>query len=128
MHQCHRWIEERLRIVNETFVMNSLDRNHPARTLPLIVVLLEMKAQAGDAAMPFSLSTLVPLILILMTVTGAVSAPRTISRAPTGAAGWASAAENGARAATPAKPVKTRRNSARLNPYAIRRSSPQDVV
>ena len=70
--EAHRFFEERLRIVNETFVMNSLDRNHPARTLPLIVVLLEMKAQAGDAAMPFSLSTLVPLILILMTVTGAV--------------------------------------------------------
>lgn len=62
-------IEKRLRAVNEAFVAQFLAMQTPAVKLPLA---WNIATVPGEKVQAFSLATLVPLILILMTVTGAV--------------------------------------------------------
>ena len=47
-------------------------RNLPQVGLPFEMTINSLETEHGDAGPAFSLATLVPLILILMTVTGAV--------------------------------------------------------
>ena len=67
-----RFIEDRFRAVNEEFARETLARQQPAVVMPLLVKSLALPKQPGTTETPFSLATLIPLILILMTVTGAV--------------------------------------------------------
>lgn len=62
-------VEKRFRAVNEEFVTRYLASQKPVVKLP---VAWTVATVPGVAAPSFSLATLVPLILILMTVTGAV--------------------------------------------------------
>ncbi len=62
-------IERRLRAVNDRFVADYLASRQPAVSLPIT---WSETTVPGEAVHAFSLATLVPLILILMTVTGAV--------------------------------------------------------
>ena len=67
-----RFIEDRFRAVNESFAAEVLAQHTPPVSLPILVKSVQLPKQPGAADAPFSLATLVPLILILMTVTGAV--------------------------------------------------------
>ncbi|MBC8116067.1 MAG: CPBP family intramembrane metalloprotease, partial [Candidatus Saccharimonas sp.] len=67
-----RFIEDRFRAVNEDFAAQMLARQQPPVVMPLLVKALALPNQPGTTNTPFSLATLIPLILILMTVTGAV--------------------------------------------------------
>lgn len=67
-----RHVEERIRALNEEYARTALGRLDPPQPLPFQVRLEPLARIAGGTAPPFSLATLVPLILILMTVTGAV--------------------------------------------------------
>jgi len=67
-----RFLEDRLRAVNEDFAREQLAKQVPPITLPLLVRSRALPQQPGTTNTPFSLATLIPLILILMTVTGAV--------------------------------------------------------
>jgi ABC-2 type transport system permease protein/sodium transport system permease protein len=64
-----RYVIERLRAVNEEFVRRYLAEQPERVALPLA---WEPKSLKSSAPTGFSLATLVPLVLILMTVTGAV--------------------------------------------------------
>ncbi len=67
-----RFIEDRLRAVNEDFAKEILAQQQPPVVLPVHVESLAIPKQPGTTDTPFSLAILIPLILILMTVTGAV--------------------------------------------------------
>ena len=67
-----RFVEDRFRAVNEAFAVDRLAALTPAESLPVAVKSVVLPRQPGATDAPFSLATLVPLILILMTVTGAV--------------------------------------------------------
>ena len=67
-----RFIEDRFRAVNEAFATEVLAEQRPAVVMPMLVKSVQLPKQPGTTDTPFSLATLVPLILILMTVTGAV--------------------------------------------------------
>ena len=67
-----RFIEDRFRAVNESFATELLAMQTPPVVMPLLVKSVQLPKQPGTTDTPFSLATLVPLILILMTVTGAV--------------------------------------------------------
>ena len=65
-----RFVEDRLKTVNELFVTERLQGFHPPLVMP--VSLTPQPIVTEDNAPSFSIATLIPLILILMTVTGAV--------------------------------------------------------
>ncbi len=67
-----RFIEDRFRAVNEDFAKEMLAKQQPAPVMPILVKSLATPKQPGTTDAAFSLATLIPLILILMTVTGAV--------------------------------------------------------
>lgn len=67
-----RYVEDRFRAINEDFARHALADVHPAVALPFEIHLESLTQTGHQAATPMSLATLVPLILILMTVTGAV--------------------------------------------------------
>ena len=67
-----RFIEDRFRAVNEDFAKETLAKQQPAAVMPILVESLAIPKQPGTTDTPFSLAILIPLILILMTVTGAV--------------------------------------------------------
>ena len=67
-----RYIEERFLAVNEDFARKSLAKLRPAVQLPLLIRTESLTRSGRPPGSAVSLSTLVPLILILMTVTGAV--------------------------------------------------------
>lgn len=67
-----RIVEERFRAVNEAFAIERLAALTPSESLPVAVKSIVLPRRPGATDAPFSLATLVPLILILMTVTGAV--------------------------------------------------------
>ncbi len=67
-----RFVEDRFRAVNEDFARQVISKIKPVVRLPF-EIRAESMTRSGRAGGPaFSLATLVPLILILMTVTGAV--------------------------------------------------------
>ncbi|MBS0205199.1 MAG: CPBP family intramembrane metalloprotease [Planctomycetes bacterium] len=66
-----RFVEDRFRAINEHFARETLVNAEPRLELPLVIHLQPL-TQAGRQQGAFSLAMLVPLILILMTVTGAV--------------------------------------------------------
>ncbi len=68
--QARRHLEDRLRPLNQAFFDETLRRFDPTARLP--VALSTRSIPSTAKALGYSLSTLVPLILILMTVTGAV--------------------------------------------------------
>ena len=65
-----RFVEERLRAVNDRFIEEQLRQLNPPIVPP--IAMSARPLQTEDAAPAFSMATLIPLILILMTVTGAV--------------------------------------------------------
>lgn len=65
-----RYLEDRLLLVNQEFFVDALRRLDPKARPPF--ALSKRTLKSTDPSTGFSLSTLVPLILILMTVTGAV--------------------------------------------------------
>lgn len=65
-----RAVEDRLRAVNEKFMTEQLQQRDPALAIP--VSLKRKSIATTDAGSSFSIATLIPLILILMTVTGTV--------------------------------------------------------
>ena len=65
-----RFVEDRLKTVNERFVTERLQGFNPPLVMP--VSLTPQPIVTEDNAPSFSIATLIPLILILMTVTGAV--------------------------------------------------------
>lgn len=66
--QAQQFLLARLEVVNQRYVRNALVAADKPRWLPA-----EVESRAiGSAASPISLTTVVPLILILMTITGAV--------------------------------------------------------
>ena len=67
-----RFIEERFHAINEESARDVLARMQPPRTLPLQIRAAPLQMTGRPTGTSFSLATLVPLILILMTVTGAV--------------------------------------------------------
>lgn len=67
-----RFVEDRLRAFNEAFAQRQLARMNPPLRLPLVMKSSPLAKSLSDGGPAFSLATLVPLILILMTVTGAV--------------------------------------------------------
>ncbi len=67
-----RFVEERFRAINEEFARKELARVKPGRLLPFEIHAESLTRSGKDHGPTFSLATLVPLILILMTVTGAV--------------------------------------------------------
>lgn len=64
-----RFVDDRLRLVNETSLRMRLART---RQWPGVPAAVKHSVVATGRSMPFSLATLVPLVLILMTITGAV--------------------------------------------------------
>lgn len=67
-----RFVEDRFRAVNDSFAREKLGQANPPVSVP-VQIKIESLTRTGKGAGPaFSLATLVPLILILMTVTGAV--------------------------------------------------------
>jgi len=64
-----RFLEERLRAVNDASVRERLANSGMYPGLPAEIA---YQPVAADTTTPFSLATLVPLVLILMTITGAV--------------------------------------------------------
>jgi sodium transport system permease protein len=64
-----RFVDDRLRLVNEASLRSRLARTRQWAGVPATI---SHKVVATGHAMPFSLATLVPLVLILMTITGAV--------------------------------------------------------
>ncbi len=71
-NEARRFVEERFRAMNEDFARKELARSNPSRLLPFEIRAESLTRSGNDSAPSFSLATLVPLILILMTVTGAV--------------------------------------------------------
>jgi sodium transport system permease protein len=67
--QAQRFLEERLRAVNEAWTAEVLSEVAPGQTVP---VAWKNERLVNDQPAGYSLATLVPLVLILMTVTGAV--------------------------------------------------------
>ena len=67
--QAMRFVQERLRAVNEAAVRRRLERLKMPATEPVEIRFKEISAKRGA---PFSLATFVPLVLILMTITGSV--------------------------------------------------------
>lgn len=67
-----RYVEERFRAINEDFAKHALADTKPAIALPYDIRIESLTQVGHQAGAPMSLATLVPLILILMTVTGAV--------------------------------------------------------
>lgn len=67
--EAREFIEERLHAVNDEFITTWMREKEPGLELP---VTWAPKVVPGEASAAFSLATLVPLVLILMTVTGAV--------------------------------------------------------
>jgi len=67
-----RFIEERFRAVNEEFAREMMSRMSPPVDAPLRIKAAPLTASGRGVGSSISLATLVPLILILMTVTGAV--------------------------------------------------------
>ncbi|HEY4262018.1 MAG TPA: ABC transporter permease subunit/CPBP intramembrane protease [Schlesneria sp.] len=67
-----RFIEDRFRALNEDFARHALAEETPAIPLPYDIRVESLTPVGSQAGPPLSLATLVPLILILMTVTGAV--------------------------------------------------------
>ena len=65
-----RFVEDRLRAVNELFISERLSQLDPPLSLPVSTSPRPIITE--DAGPSFSMATLIPLILILMTVTGAV--------------------------------------------------------
>ncbi len=65
-----RAIEDRLRTINDYVVLERLHEQDPSFVMPLGLTLKSVVPT--DAGSSFSMATLIPLILILMTVTGAV--------------------------------------------------------
>jgi ABC-2 type transport system permease protein/sodium transport system permease protein len=65
-----RFVEDRLKAMNERFVTERLQGFNPPLVMP--VSLTRQPIVTEDNAPSFSIATLIPLILILMTVTGAV--------------------------------------------------------
>lgn len=63
------FVEDRLRALNDGFIKTVLDQLQPGLGLPVEVSRRTVRGEAGPA---ISLAALAPLILILMTVTGAV--------------------------------------------------------
>jgi sodium transport system permease protein len=74
LHSCdaRRYLEERFRALNEEFARQALALSHPPTELPYLIRSESLTRTGGQSGPAFSLATLVPLILILMTVTGAV--------------------------------------------------------
>lgn len=64
-----RYLADRLRLINDEFLEAALRRLDPSLNPPLSVTVRPLPSSAAPG---FSLAVLVPLILILMTVTGAV--------------------------------------------------------
>ena len=67
-----RFLEQRFRALNEDFSMAALQRVNPNIRLPFDIRSESLVQSSKGSHVPFSMATLVPLILILMTVTGAV--------------------------------------------------------
>ncbi|MEI8383662.1 MAG: ABC transporter permease subunit/CPBP intramembrane protease [Planctomycetota bacterium] len=67
-----RFVEERFRAINEEFARKELATVKHGRLLPFEIRAESLTRSGKDHGPTFSLATLVPLILILMTVTGAV--------------------------------------------------------
>uniref|UniRef100_A0A7C2K0S2 CPBP family intramembrane metalloprotease n=1 Tax=Schlesneria paludicola TaxID=360056 RepID=A0A7C2K0S2_9PLAN len=67
--EAREFVEERLHAVNDAFIADWIREMEPDLQLP---VTWSPTVVPGEAAAAFSLATLVPLVLILMTVTGAV--------------------------------------------------------
>jgi ABC-2 type transport system permease protein/sodium transport system permease protein len=67
-----RFVEDRFRALNEDFARQKLAALQPAVQLPYEIRVETLTLTGQQAGSAFSLATLVPLILILMTVTGAV--------------------------------------------------------
>jgi sodium transport system permease protein len=65
-----RFIEDRLRAINEMVIAERLREQDPPLEIP--IVFTPKPITSLDAGPSFSMATLIPLILILMTVTGAV--------------------------------------------------------
>lgn len=65
-----RAIEERLRTINDMVVSDRLRQSDPPILIP--IEMTPNPVASVDSGTPFSMATLIPLILILMTVTGAV--------------------------------------------------------
>ncbi|HEY0981581.1 ABC transporter permease subunit/CPBP intramembrane protease [Schlesneria sp.] len=65
-----RILEERMHLANEMLVLKRLREQNPPLKLPVTTSLKPIATE--ESAAPFSIATLIPLILILMTVTGAV--------------------------------------------------------
>ena len=65
-----RMIDERLRTVNDMVIAEQLREQNPPLQLPIATV--PKPVMTEDTGTQFSMATLIPLILILMTVTGAV--------------------------------------------------------
>lgn len=70
--EARRHVEDRFRALNEEFARTTLAGQTPSMRLPFQIHLESLTRVSGPATSSFSLATLVPLILILMTVTGAV--------------------------------------------------------
>lgn len=70
--EARRFVEERFRAINEEYARQELVRLRSERQLPFEIRAESLTRSGNDHAPSFSLATLVPLILILMTVTGAV--------------------------------------------------------
>ncbi|MDZ4686408.1 MAG: CPBP family glutamic-type intramembrane protease, partial [Planctomycetaceae bacterium] len=67
--EARQYLEERLHAVNDAFITDWMRQKEPNLELP---VTWSPEVVPGEASAAFSLATLVPLVLILMTVTGAV--------------------------------------------------------
>jgi sodium transport system permease protein len=65
-----RFVEDRLRAVNDLFISDRLSHLDPPVSVP--ISLSPKPIVTEDSGQSFSMATLIPLILILMTVTGAV--------------------------------------------------------
>lgn len=67
--QAMRFVEERLRVLNEVSLRGRLARLRAPTQVPAEIAFVPIATSGG---VPFSLATLVPLVLILMTITGSV--------------------------------------------------------